>query len=73
MSDLSEQIEQAAIDPQSVTADGQTVVDKSVAERILGDKYLAQKAALQGTDSNGNAKSPWGCTRPARVIPPGGV
>lgn len=73
MPDLSEQIEQAANDPQSFSADGETVTDRSIAERIAADKYLAQKDSLSGSSSNGQVKSGWGATRPARVIPPGAV
>lgn len=73
MPDLSDQIEQAAIDPSSVTVDGQIVVDKSVAERILADKYLAEKAAADLANSQGGKRSGWGGMRAAQAVLPGGI
>jgi len=71
--DIIEEIEQAASEPQSHTADGESVVDKTIESRIEGDKYAKQVRALQGTNVNGGPLSGWGGTRPARVIPPGAV
>jgi hypothetical protein len=45
--DLTAELVQAATDPQSQTADGQTAVAKRAADLILLDQYLAAKSANQ--------------------------
>lgn len=45
MPDLSQQIEDAANSPKSVTVDGNNVVRPDTRELIAADEYLARKAA----------------------------
>lgn len=73
MPDLSDEIEQAAGDPGMVVNDGQTVQSRPISGLIEADQYLNQKEVLGGANPQGGAKSGWGATRPARVIPPGAV
>ncbi len=47
MADLSDQIEQAAADPASVSVDGQSVSARPIPEQIAADQYLAGKAAAR--------------------------
>lgn len=45
MADLSEQIEQAANDPASVSVDGLSAAAKPIGEIIKADQYLSAKNA----------------------------
>ena len=62
---ISEAIEQNAKGPASVTNGSQSVTQKSVAEQIEADRYLATKAAAA------SVKSGFGL-RFQRIKPPGG-
>lgn len=46
MSDLSSQIESAAAQPASATADGQSVQGQPIDKLIEADRYLAAKSAV---------------------------
>lgn len=63
--DITDALAQAAIDPQSVSVDGQSVTDRSADDKI---KLLQHVAA--NTNSTGSA---WGRTRFAKAVPPGGA
>ena len=63
--DLTETIEDAAAEPESASADGQAVKQRSIAELIAADKYLAGKTSAQ-TDPR------VGFTR-VKIVPPGTV
>jgi hypothetical protein len=49
MSDLSEQIEDAAAAPKKVQTDSTSVEAHSIADLIEADRYLASKAAAQSS------------------------
>lgn len=72
MADLSEQIEEAATTPQSVSGDAGSLTERSVDDLIKADQYLAQKAALQGTNAKGGKKSGFRTLGFARARMPGG-
>jgi hypothetical protein len=44
--DLSDQIEQAASDPQSAAVDGQSATARPMGDLIAADQYLAAKAGM---------------------------
>lgn len=67
MPDLTDEIEQAAAEPHSVSVDGQTVQGHSLKDLIEADKYLKET----DTADTGPVKSGWGRVRMARAIPPG--
>jgi hypothetical protein len=72
MADLSEQIEDAAANPQTVSGDAGSVTERSIADLIAADKYLAEKAALTGVNANGGKKSGFRTLGFARARMPGG-
>jgi hypothetical protein len=55
----------AAQQPQSATVDGQTAAAHSIP-----DQHAALRVARTASALTGN-RSAWGCTRTARVTPPG--
>jgi hypothetical protein len=64
MTDLSPQIQQAANDPLSASADGQSATARSMADLILAETYLASRAAATRPKSRGlrfTKLSPAGC------------
>lgn len=62
--DITDALAQAAIDPQTVSVDGQSVSDRSADDKI---KLLQHVAA--NVNSTGSA---WGKVRMAKAKPPGG-
>ena len=72
MADLSEQIEQAAANPQAMSGDSGSLTERSLADLIAADRYLAQKAALSGTNAKGGKKSGFRTLGFARVRMPSG-
>jgi hypothetical protein len=48
----ADKIAENANSPSSVTVDGQTVSQHSIADQIAADKYLAKKAASTGKPAN---------------------
>ncbi len=65
--DLTDSIEESAQQPAKVVSDGLEVDAQPLPDQIAADRYLKEQAALKGGVSG------WGCTRPARVVPPGSV
>ena len=65
MPDLSDQIEQAASEPQSATVDGRSATAQPIPDLIAADIHLTSKEALDGTNANGGAVSGWRGLRPA--------
>lgn len=72
MADLSEQIEEAANNPQAVSGDGGSVTERSIADLIAAEKHLAEKEALAGTNAKGGKKSGFRTLGFARVRMPSG-
>lgn len=69
MTDLTEHIEQAALDPASASADGQSATAVPIPDLIEADKYLAGKKAA--VDSAGRPRSGFRLLRPVAFVPPG--
>ena len=69
------ELEALATNPQSATTDGLTVTSRSASDILKLRDAAATAAVVTGTNENGGSVSGWGSrfTRPARVIPPGGV
>lgn len=67
--DLTEAIEQAALDPASASVDGQSATARPLSDLIEADRYLRGLAATEPTTTRGG--SGWGCLRTARAVPPG--
>jgi len=63
--DLTQQLLDAASQPNYVAVDGTVVIGAKAAEVILLDQYLASRAA------GASGRSGWMSLRPARVVPPG--
>ncbi len=61
----AEAIAAAALGPKSVSVDGQTVTEHSIADLIAADRYLSQQAAA-------TAKPLGFGIRIQRIVPPGG-
>jgi len=49
MPDPVDPIEEALTEPQSASGDGQSINNRSLADMIAADKYLANKRARSGT------------------------
>jgi hypothetical protein len=47
VADLSDQIQQAAADPASVSSDGQSVSTRPVDQLVTADQYLAAKVEVK--------------------------
>jgi len=56
-----------AAEPQTISTDGQTATEFSLADRL---KYEATRAEDAATTASG-VKSGWGRVRMARAVPPG--
>lgn len=72
MADFTEQIEDAANNPQATSGDSGSVTERSIPDLIAADKYLAEKAALAGTNARGGKKSGFRTLGFARARMPGG-
>lgn len=71
MPDITEAIEQAAIDGvQSHTVDGKTTVAVPIPDQIEAAKFVESRQAVAGTNAKGGRKSGWRSLRPARAILP---
>lgn len=66
VSDITDALAQAAIDPHMVVVDGQTVMDKPVSAKLEALKHLAANANIS---SGGSA---WGKVRMAKGASPAG-
>lgn len=71
VSDLNDEIREAAEGPKRAKRDGQEAESHDLSELIKAEQHLASVAAATGTNANGGKKSGWGMLRPARAIPPG--
>lgn len=69
----ADDIADAATDPASASAGGQSATAVPIPDQIAAAKFQAATTATAGTNANGGPRSGWGATRPARVIPPGAV
>ena len=67
MSDLSDQIAEDALKPQSTTADGVSVTRRTLTEQIAADKYAREATA---TDPANMAATLRGMM--FKIVPPGG-
>lgn len=65
MADLADEIETAAQEPASVSADGTSVTNRPAADMIAGDVHVQTRRRIK---SLGNG---WAATRPVAVTPPG--
>ena len=63
----------AAADPLSATADGQSATGHSLPDLIAADQYLGQKAAAAARGATGKRASGFSFLRPAVAVPPGAV
>lgn len=72
MADLTDTIEDAATNPQAMSGDAGSMTERSLSELIAADQYLAEKAALTGTNANGGKKSGFRTLGFARTRMPGG-
>ena len=64
MTDNAAQIATNALAPQSVSADGVSVTQHSIADQIAADRYARSKAALA---------NPAGALKRVKLVPPGGI
>lgn len=65
-------VDQALTDPATFETDGLSVGAQPIPDVIQGANRQASKTALNvGPNRRGGLRSAWGCTRPAKVIPPG--
>lgn len=66
-------IDTAANQPQSASADGQAVTQRSIQDLIAARRDVDAQTALTGSNTNSGPKSGWGALRTAKAIPPGAV
>lgn len=69
--DLTPQIEQAASEPASATADGQSAQSHPLPDLIEADRYLKGTTAVDGSNGAGGPRTGWGLLRMAKFTPPG--
>ena len=69
----AESIAEAATQPASASADGQSAAAVSISDQIAAHKYAAAQASLDGTNDNGGPKTGWSKLRTARAKPPSAV